>query len=56
MRMFVAPVTKGLSWKRGSELASFTTNGSSGVWMAWAQKECSRGVSGASSPTRDLNH
>ena len=50
-----SPVTSGLSAKRGSMNASWTSNSCSSR-IAWAQKATSRGVSVAARPTRALNH
>ncbi len=44
-----APVTSGLSWNRGSSVASSTTITSSWV-IAWAQKETSRRMSHSPDP------
>jgi len=50
------PVTSGLPAKRGSSVASGTSNSESSR-IAWAQNACSRGVSlTPGSPTFALNH
>jgi hypothetical protein len=49
------PVTSGLSQKRGSRLASLTTNTCS-LRIAWPQNEIFRAVSQCVVPCFDLNH